>query len=146
MVHGRELQQGRTKIYLCHRICHRITGISICRYGRRRRFSTVQPLTLKLLAMAGNFTYQQVKYLLKQEFTPVNAKLDELSNQLNEIDSTVKFLNAKYDELLNKIKNTNENVTRHGSDIANIKVNIKIVEKLATDTSAEVEEIAQYLR
>ena len=52
----------------------------------------------------------------------------------------------KYDELLNKIKNTNENVTRHGSNIANIKVNIKRVEKLATDTSAEVEEIAQYLR
>ena len=120
--------------------------ISICRYGGRPRFSTVQPLTLKLLAMAANFTLQQVKNLLKQEFAPVNTKLDELSNQLDEIDSTVKFLNAKYDELLNKIKNTNENVTRHGSNIANIKVNIKRVEKLATDTSVEVEEIAQYLR
>ena len=96
--------------------------------------------------MAANLTLEQVKNLLKQELAPVNAKLDELSNQLNEIDSTVKFLSDNYDELLNKIKNTNENVTRHASDIASIKVNIKRVEKLATDTSAEVEEIAQYLR
>ena len=44
------------------------------------------------------------------------------------------------------IKNTNENVTRHASDIANIKVNTKSVEKLAYNTSFVVEDIAQYLR
>ena len=96
--------------------------------------------------MTANLTLQQVKNLLKQELAPVNAKLDELSKQLNEIDSTVKFLNAKYDELLNKMKNTNENVARHGSDISNIKATIKRVEKLASDTSAEAEEMAQYMR
>ena len=88
---------------------------------RTATFSAVQPLTIKLLALAANFTLQQAKNLLKQELAPVNAKLDEVSNQLNEIDSTVKFFNVKYDELLSKIKNTNENVTRHGSDIAEHK-------------------------
>ena len=47
---------------------------------------------------------------------------------------------------MNKIKNTNENVTRHASDIANFKVNMKSVEKLSYDTSFMVEDIAQYLR
>ena len=94
--------------------------------------------------MAANITFEQVKKLLKQELAPVNAKLEELANQLKEIDSTVKFLSDNYDELLNKIKNTNENVTRHASDIANIKVNMKSVEKLSYDTSFMVEDIAQY--
>ena len=96
--------------------------------------------------MAANITFEQVKKLLKQELAPVNAKLEELANQLEEIDSTVKFLSDNYDELLNKIKNTNENVTQHASDIANIKVNMKSVEKLSYDTSFMVEDIAQYLR
>ena len=72
--------------------------------------------------------------------------MEELANQLNEIDSTVKSLSDNYDEPLNKIKNTNENVTQRASDTANIKVNIKSVEKLAYDTSYVVEDIAQYLR
>ena len=44
---------------------------------------------LKLLTMAASITFEQVKNLLKQEFAPVNAKLVELSNQLNELDSTL---------------------------------------------------------
>jgi len=48
----------------------------------------------------------QVKNLLKQKLALVNAKLEELSNKLNELDSTVKFLNNSYEELLKQIKNT----------------------------------------
>ena len=58
----------------------------------------------------------------------------------------LKFLSDNYDELLNKTKNSNEIVTRHASDIAKVKANIKNVEKLACDTSLVVEDIAQYLR
>ena len=42
--------------------------------------------------MVKNITFEQMKNLLKQELAPVNAKLEELFNQLSEIDSTVKFL------------------------------------------------------
>lgn len=42
--------------------------------------------------MVANITFEQVKNLLKQGLVPVNAKLEERFNQLNEIDSTIKFL------------------------------------------------------
>ena len=42
--------------------------------------------------MVANITFEKVKNLLKQELVLVNAKLEELFNQLNEINSTVKFL------------------------------------------------------
>ena len=42
--------------------------------------------------MFANITFEKVKNLLKQELALVNAKLEELFNQLNEINSTVKFL------------------------------------------------------
>ena len=42
--------------------------------------------------MVANITFEKVKNLLKQELAHVNAKLEELFNQLNEINSTVKFL------------------------------------------------------
>ena len=42
--------------------------------------------------MVANITFEKVKNLLKQELGLVNAKLEELFNQLNEINSTVKFL------------------------------------------------------
>lgn len=71
--------------------------------------------------MAANITLQQVKKVLKQELAPLNAKVEELANQLKEIDLTVKFLSDNCDELLNKIRNTNEIVTRHASDIAILK-------------------------
>ena len=52
---------------------------------------------LKLLTMAASITFMQVKNLLKQKLVLVNAKLEELSNKLNELDSTVivKFLNNR---------------------------------------------------
>lgn len=96
--------------------------------------------------MALKDTLEQVKNLLKQELSPVNAKLDELTSKLSEIDTTVKFLSGKYDALLNQLKDINKKVTSHTSDIAKVKEDLKITEKLARDTSFEVEEIAQYLR
>ena len=42
--------------------------------------------------MVANITFEKVKNLLKQELALVNVKLEELFNQLNEINSTVKFL------------------------------------------------------
>ena len=96
--------------------------------------------------MALKETLEQVKNLLKQELSPVNAKLDELTSKLSEIDTTVKFLSGKYDALLNQLKDINKKVTSHTSDIANVKEDLKITEKLARGTSFEVEEIAQYLR
>ena len=63
---------------------------------------------LKLLTMAASNTFMQVKNLLKQKLVLVNAKLEELSNKLNELDSIVivKFLNNNFEELLKQIKNT----------------------------------------
>ena len=109
----------------------------MCRYGGRPSFPAIPPLTLKSLTMTASITFKQVKNLLKQDLAPINVKLEEPSNQLNELDSTVKFLNDNYEELLKQIKNTNGNVIRQASDIANIKVNLKRVEKLATDTFVE---------
>ena len=63
----------------------------------------VPPSTLKLPTMVANITFEQIKNLLKQELAPLNAKLEELANQLKEIDSRVKILLDNYDELLNKI-------------------------------------------
>ena len=42
--------------------------------------------------MVANITFEKVKNLLKQELALVNANMEELFNQLNEINSTVKFL------------------------------------------------------
>ena len=76
---------------------------------RTTTFSSRPTIDTKLPLMAANITFEQVKNLSKQELAPVNAKLEELANQLNEIDSTVNFLSDNYNELLSKIKNTNEN-------------------------------------
>ena len=96
--------------------------------------------------MALKDTLEQVKNLRKQELSPVNAKLDGLTTKLNEIDTAVKFLSGKYDALLNQLKDISKKVISHASDIAKVKEDLKTVEKLACDTTSEVEEIAQYLR
>ena len=66
--------------------------ITICHHGGRPRFLAAPPLTLNLPLMASKDTLEQVKNLLKQELSPVNAKLNGLRTQLNEIDTVVKFL------------------------------------------------------
>lgn len=83
---------------------------------------------------------------LKQDLSPVIAKLDKLTNRLSEIYTTVKLLLGKFDALLNQLKDINKKVTSHMLDIAKVKEELKIAEKLTCDTSFEVEEIAQYLR
>lgn len=50
--------------------------VSICHYGGRQRFLAAPPLTLNLPLMASKETLEQVKNLLKQELSPINAKLD----------------------------------------------------------------------
>ena len=96
--------------------------------------------------MASKETLEQVKNLLKQELSPVNAKLDGLTTKLNDIDTAVKFLSGKYDALLNQLKEINKKVNSHATDIAKVKENLKEIEKLGYDTSSEVEQISQYLR
>ena len=49
--------------------------ISICHYGGRPRFLAAPPLTLNLPLMASKETLEQVKNLLKQELSPINAKM-----------------------------------------------------------------------
>ena len=63
--------------------------------------------------MASKDTLEQVKNLLKQELSPVNAKLDGLTTKLNEIDTAVKFLSEKYDALLNQLKDINKKVNNN---------------------------------
>ena len=53
---------------------------------------------------------------------------------------------AKYDALLNQLEDINRKVTGHALDIAKVKEDLGTVQKLARDTSFEVEEIAQHLR
>ena len=120
--------------------------ISICHYGRRPRFLAAPPLTLNLPLMASKETLEQVKNLLKQELSPINAKLDGLTTKLSDIDTAVNFLSGKYDALLNQLKDTNRKVNSHASDVAKVKENLKEIEKLAYNASSEVEQIAQYLR
>ena len=55
--------------------------ISICHYGRRPRLLAAPPLTLNLPLMASKETLEQVKNLLKQELSPINAILDGLNDQ-----------------------------------------------------------------
>ena len=57
--------------------------------------------------MASKETLEQVKNLLMQELSPINAKLDELTTKLSDIDTAVNFLSEKYDALLNQLKDTN---------------------------------------
>ena len=97
--------------------------------------------------MASEETLEQVKNLLKQELSPINAKLDGLTTKLNDIDTAVNFLSGKYDALLNQLKDTNRKVyNSHASDVAKVKDNLKEIEKLAYNASSEVEQISQYLR
>ena len=44
------------------------------------------------------------------------------------------------------MKDTNRKVNSHASDVAQVKENLKEIEKLAYSASSEVEQIAQYLR
>ena len=62
--------------------------------------------------MASKETLEQVKNLLKQELSPINAKLDGLTTKLSDIDTAVNFLSEKYDALLNQLKDTNRKVNR----------------------------------
>ena len=96
--------------------------------------------------MASKETLEQVKNLLKQELSPINAQLDGLTTKLSDIDTAVNFLSGKYDALLNQLKDTNRKVNSHASDVAKVKENLKEIEKLAYNASSEVEQIAQYLR
>ena len=50
--------------------------VSICHYGGRPRFLAAPPLTLNLPLMASKETLEQVKNVLKQELSPINAKLN----------------------------------------------------------------------
>lgn len=50
--------------------------VSICHYGGRPRFLAAPPLTLNFPLMASKETLEQVKNLLKQELSPISAKLD----------------------------------------------------------------------
>ena len=123
-----------------------INGISICHYGARPRFLDAPPLMLNLPLMASKETIEQVKNLLKQELSPINAKLDGLTTKLSDIETTVNFLSGKYDALLNQLKDTNRKVNSHASDVAKVKENLKEIEKPAYSASSEVEQIAKYLR
>ena len=97
--------------------------------------------------MASKETLEQVKNLLKQELSPINAKLDGLTTKLSDIDTAVNYLSEKYiDALLNQLKETNKKVNSHASDVAKVKENLKEIEKLAYNASSEVEQISQYLR
>ena len=101
---------------------------------------------LNLPLMASKETIEQVKNLLKQELSPINAKLDGLTTKLSDIDTAVNFLSGKYDALLNQLKDTNRKVNSHASDVAKVKENLKEIERLAYSASSKVEQIAQYLR
>ena len=120
--------------------------LSICHYGGRPHFLAAPPLTLNLPLMASKETLEQVKNLLKQELSPINAKLDGLTTKLCDIDTAVNFLSGKYDALVNQLKDTKRKVNSHASDVAKVKENLKEIEKLAYSASSEVEQIAQYLR
>ena len=96
--------------------------------------------------MASKETLEQVKNLLKQELSPINAKLDGLTTKLSYIDTAVNFLSGKYDALLNQLNDTKRKVNSHASDVAKLNENLKEIEKLACNASSEVEQIAQYLR
>ena len=96
--------------------------------------------------MASKETLEQVKNLLNQELSPIDAKLDGLTTKLSDIDTAVNFLSEKYDALLNQLKDTNRKVNSHASNVAKVKENLKEIEKLAYNASSEVEQIAQYLR
>ena len=67
-------------------------GISICHYGGRQRFLAAPPLTLNLPLIASKENLEQVKNLLKQELSLINAKLDGLTTKLSDIDTAVNFL------------------------------------------------------
>jgi len=62
--------------------------------------------------MASKETLEQLKNLLKQELSLINAKLDGLTTKLSDIDTVVNFLSGKYDALLNQLKDTNRKVNR----------------------------------
>ena len=113
---------------------------------RRATFCSRPTTDAKLEMMASEETLEQVKNLLKQELSPINAKLDGLTTKLNDIDTAVNFLSGKYDALLNQLKDTNRKVNSHASDVAKVKENLKEIEKLAYNASSEVEQISQYLR
>ena len=76
--------------------------------------------------MVSKETIEQVKNLLKQELSPINAKLDGLTTKLSDIDTAVNFFSGKY--------------------VAKVKENLKEIERLAYSASSKVEQIAQYLR
>ena len=57
--------------------------------------------------MTSKETLEQVENLLKQELSPIIAKLDRLTTKLNDVDTAVNFLSGKYDALLNQLKDTN---------------------------------------
>ena len=53
-----------------------ILGLAYVIMADRPRFLAVPPLTLNLPLMASKETLEQVKNLLKQELSSINAKLD----------------------------------------------------------------------
>ena len=74
--------------------------------------------------MALKETLEQVKNLLKQDFSPINAKLDGLTTKLSDIDTPVNFLSGKYNALLDQLKDTNRKVNSHASDVSYMAIDI----------------------
>ena len=82
---------------------------------RTATFLAAPPLTLNLSLLASKETLEQVKNLLRQELSPINAKLYGLTTKVSDIDTAVNSLSGKYDALLNQLKDTNRKVNSHAS-------------------------------
>ena len=89
---------------------------------------------------------EEIKELIREETGLINAKLDNLSANFEELNKTVKFLSAKYDKLLPQVKQTNEKLQQQAQSISVVKEDLAKVRKFAAETAIQIEEIAQYVR
>lgn len=88
----------------------------------------------------------QIKELLKNELTPIHAKLVMLEENFKQLTASYEYLSAKYDQLLEQSKGTNEKIIGLIKSTKTMQSEINSNKDMALKTMAETEEMAQYLR
>ena len=88
---------------------------------------------------------RQIKELLKNELTPIHAKLVMLEENFKQLTASYEYLSAKYDQLLEQSKGTNEKIVGLIKSTKIMQSEINSNKDMALKTMADNEEMAQYL-
>ena len=88
----------------------------------------------------------QIKELLKNELTPIHAKLVMLEENFKQLTASYEYLSAKHDQLLEQSKGTSEKIIGLIKSTKTMQSEINSSKDMALKTMTDTEELAHYLQ